>query len=250
MLKRVLLLINNEQETKNIIKFSQAFKEKYNVVLDAIYVKDMIKYEIFPSTIEGIGVNLGVNYALEEIRHAESKNFQKYKEQLELYFDDIYEVEGETVETVLDHLKIYDLLVVTKLDKIMPYLRELLRTHYKPIMIISDQEEYKFDNVILLDDGGYKANKSLFSYFTIFGERKINVLRVNIEEEDLLKERFKDNYILIDKIGDPLKVILEESEKHDMIVMGDLKYAVMIEKIAGKVGIKILETVKKPIFIG
>ncbi|MFZ1419829.1 MAG: GntR family transcriptional regulator, partial [Leptotrichiaceae bacterium] len=104
--------------------------------------------------------------------------------------------------------------------------------------------------VLLLDDGGYKANRSLFEFFNIFGEQKVDVLRVNIEDEDLLRERFKENYNLINKSGDPLKVIVEEVKKYDFIIMGDLKYAVMLEKITGKLGIKLLEAIKKPIFIG
>ncbi|MFZ2940426.1 MAG: GntR family transcriptional regulator, partial [Leptotrichiaceae bacterium] len=129
-------------------------------------------------------------------------------------------------------------------------LRELLRTHYKPMIVFSEKEEYKFDKVLLLDDGGYKSNRSLFEFFNVFGEQKVDVLRVNIEDEDLLRERFKENYNLINKSGDPLKVIVEEVKKYDFIIMGDLKYAVMLEKITGKLGIKLLEAIKKPIFIG
>lgn len=36
--------------------------------MDALYVKDMIKYEVFPSTVEGIGLNIGANYAFQEFR--------------------------------------------------------------------------------------------------------------------------------------------------------------------------------------
>ena len=94
------------------------------------------------------------------------------------------------------------------------------------------------------------AKPFLVEFFNVFGEQKVDVLRVNIEDEDLLRERFKENYNLINKSGDPLKVIVEEVKKYDFIIMGDLKYAVMLEKITGKLGIKLLEAIKKPIFIG
>ena len=48
----------------------------------------------------------------------------------------------------------------------------------------------------------------------------------------------------------PMKVVIEEVENYDFIIMGDLKYAAMLEKITGKLGIRLLEAIKKPIFIG
>ena len=47
-----------------------------------------------------------------------------------------------------------------------------------------------------------------------------------------------------------MKVVIEEVENYDFIIMGDLKYAAMLEKITGKLGIRLLEAIKKPIFIG
>ena len=57
MLKRVLFLIGNEQEAGPINDIAKSFKNKFNVSMDALYVKDMIKYEVFPSTIERIRRN-------------------------------------------------------------------------------------------------------------------------------------------------------------------------------------------------
>ena len=71
-----------------------------------------------------------------------------------------------------------------------------------------------------------------------------------VDDKDLTGERFKENYNLISKEGDPLKVVIEEVENYDFIIMGDLKYAAMLEKITGKLGIRLLEAIKKPIFIG
>ena len=250
MLKRVLFLIGNEQESDPISEIAKAVKSKFDVLIDAVYVKDMIKYEVFPSTIEGIGVNIGANYAFQEFRELEDVAFKKMKEKIKSIFNEVYDVEGETVEATLEFLKPYDILIILKNEKPGPYLRELLRTHYKPMIIVSESEEYKFDKVILLDDGGYKANRSLFEFFNIFGEQQLDVLRVNVYDDDFVGERFKGNYNLISKEGDPLKIIIEESQKYDFIIMGDLKYAVMLEKITGKLGIKLLEAIKKPIFIG
>ena len=86
-------------------------------------------------------------------------------------------------------------------------------------------------------------------FFYMFDEQKIDVLRVNIEGDDNLQERFGKNYNIIKKEGDPLKVIMKESNNYDFILMGDLRYTVMVERITGKLGIKLLEGLDKPIFI-
>lgn len=105
------------------------------------------------------------------------------------------------------------------------------------------------ERLLLLDDGAYNANKTLFTFYYMFDEQKMNVLRVNADSDDRLSERFKENYNLISKEGDPFKVIMKESENYDFILMGDLRYTVMVERITGKLGIKLLENLDKPIFI-
>lgn len=251
MLRKALFMVGSENELKAIKEFSAVFTEKYkDFVLDALYVKDILKYEIFPSTIEGIGIDIGSTYIIEEWKELEENNFKMMKSQLADSFSNIFVEEGETVEVCLEKLKSYDLLILLKGENIGPYLKEILRVHYKPMILLPELESYNLDKVLLLDDGGYKANRTLFNYYNNFGESKVDVLRVNVDEKDELKERFGENYNLIDKEGDPLKIILSESGNYDMILMGTLKFAVMVEKITGKFGVRIIEKIKKPIFIG
>ena len=90
------------------------------------------------------------------------------------------------------------------------------------------------------------------SFFYMFDEQKVNVLRVNVEADESnekLSERFGNNYNLILKEGDTFKTIMEESKKYDFVLMGDLRYTVMVERITGKLGIKLLENLDVPIFI-
>nr|MBP6126544.1 GntR family transcriptional regulator [Leptotrichiaceae bacterium] len=112
-----------------------------------------------------------------------------------------------------------------------------------------NKKEFNLEKLLLLDDGAYNANKTLFTFFYIFDEQKIDVLRVNIDSNDDLQERFGKNYNIVRKEGDPLKVIMEESKNYDFILMGDLRYTVMVERITGKLGIRLLEGLDKPIFI-
>ncbi len=252
LLKRALFLVSAENEVEPLVEFAKVFKKRYNVKVDAVYVKDILKYDVFPVTVEGIGINLGTNFAYKEFRNIENKTFEKIKGRLEEEFSKVYTKEGESAEVALEELKKYDLMVTVKNEKISPYMKELLRSIYKPLIVLPNRKDFKIENLLLLDDGAYNANKTLFTFFYMFDEQKVNVLRVNVEADESnekLSERFGDNYNLILKEGDTFKTIMEESKNYDLVLMGDLRYTVMVERITGKLGIRLLENLNVPIFI-
>ena len=252
LLKRALFLVSAENEVEPLVEFAKVFKKRYNVKVDAVYVKDILKYDVFPVTVEGIGINLGTNFAYKEFRNIENKTFEKIKGRLEEEFSKVYTKEGESAEVALEELKKYDLMVTVKNEKISPYMKERLRSIYKPLIVLPNRKNFKIENLRLLDDGAYNANKTLFTFFYMFDEQKVNVLRVNVEADESnekLSERFGDNYNLILKEGDTFKTIMEESKKYDFVLMGDLRYTVMVERITGKLGIRLLENLDVPIFI-
>ena len=249
--KKALFLVTAESEIHPLVSFAKVFKQKYNVDVDVIYIKDILKYEVFPVSIEGMGLNIGANYAFKEYRELEEKTVKKLKEKMTSDISNFYTKDGETSEIVLEELKKYDLLVLVKNEKVTSVLKEILRSIFKPLIILPNVEDFKLENLMLLDDGAYNANKTLFTFFHIFGEQKVDVLRVNVEEEDenSLAERFGDNYNLIHKKGDTFKTIMNEAQNYDLVLMGDLRYTVMVERITGKLGVRILENLQKPIFI-
>ena len=252
LLKRALFLVSAENEVEPLVEFAKVFKKRYNVKVDVVYVKDILKYDVFPVTVEGIGINLGTNFAYKEFRNIENKTFEKIKGRLEEEFSKVYTKEGESAEVALEELKKYDLMVTVKNEKISPYMKELLRSIYKPLIVLPNRKNFKIENLLLLDDGAYNANKTLFTFFYMFDEQKVNVLRVNVEADESnekLSERFGDNYNLILKEGDTFKTIMEESKNYDFVLMGDLRYTVMVERITGKLGIRLLENLDVPIFI-
>ena len=252
LLKRALFLVSAENEVEPLVEFAKVFKKRYNVKVDAIYVKDILKYDVFPVTVEGIGINLGTNFAYKEFRDIENKTFENIKKPLEKEFSRVYTKEGESAEIALEELKKYDLIVTVKNEKISPYMKELLRSIYKPIIVLPNRKDFKLDNLLLLDDGAYNANKTLFTFFYMFDEQKVDVLRVNVEEDESnqkLSERFGDNYNLILREGDTFKTIMAESKNYDFVLMGDLRYTVMVERITGKLGIRLLENLDVPIFL-
>ena len=252
LLKRALFLVSAENEVEPLVEFAKVFKKRYNVKVDAVYVKDILKYDVFPVTVEGIGINLGTNFAYKEFRNIENKTFEKIKGRLEEEFSKVYTKEGESAEVALEELKKYDLMVTVKNEKISPYMKELLRSIYKPLIVLPNRKNFKIENLLLLDDGAYNANKTLFTFFYMFDEQKVNVLRVNVEADESnekLSERFGDNYNLILKEGDTFKTIMEESKKYDFVLMGDLRSTGRVERITGKLGIRLLENLDVPIFI-
>ena len=252
LLKRALFLVSAENEVEPLVEFAKVFKKRYNVKVDAVYVKDILKYDVFPVTVEGIGINLGTNFAYKEFRNIENKTFEKIKGRLEEEFSKVYTKEGESAEVALEELKKYDLMVTVKNEKISPYMKELLRSIYKPIIVLPNRKDFKLENLLLLDDGAYNANKTLFTFFYMFDEQKVDVLRVNVEADESnekLSERFGDNYKLILREGDTFKTIMAESKNYDLVLMGDLRYTVMVERITGKLGIRLLENLDVPIFI-
>ena len=73
--KKALFLITAENEVEALVEFAKVFKKKYGIEAEGLYVKDILKYEIFPIAVEGIGINVGANYAFKEYKELEEKTF-------------------------------------------------------------------------------------------------------------------------------------------------------------------------------
>ena len=253
--KRFLFLLTSDSEVKEIIKFSKSLKEKFgdNIENDLVYVKDLELYEKLPLTIQGLGVNNNTIDLIKEYRAIENEKYDEYYSQIKPYFRKVYALEGTILDVALEELKAYDLLVICKNEgnRLSDNLNSLLKHQYKPLIILSNTDkDYSFEKILMLNDGGYKVNTSVYQYFNIFGVKDIDVLRVNVEDENRLVERFGSQCNIIDKNGDPSKIILEYSSKYDMLLMGNLRYSLLIGKLTGQVGVKVLENTKTPIFIG
>jgi hypothetical protein len=253
--KRFLFLLTSDSEVKEIIKFSKSLKEKFgdNIENDLVYVKDLELYEKLPLTIQGLGVNNNTIDLIKEYRAIENEKYDEYYSQIKPYFRKVYALEGTILDVALEELKAYDLLVICKNEgnRLSDNLNSLLKHQYKPLIILSNTDkDYSFEKILMLNDGGYKVNTSVYQYFNIFGCMDIDVLRVNVEDENRLVERFGSQCNIIDKSGDPASIILELDSKYDMLLMGNLRYSLLIGKLTGQVGVKVLENTKTPIFIG
>ena len=100
--KKALFLVTAESEINPLVSFARVFKQKYNVDVDVIYIKDILKYEVFPVSIEGMGLNIGANYAFKEYRELEEKTVKKLKDKITSDISKFYSKDGETAEIVLE----------------------------------------------------------------------------------------------------------------------------------------------------
>ena len=251
--KRFLFLLTNEDELQSASKFSSMIRQKLNDVdVIALYVKDVMKYEVFLNNVTGYGIQSSSAIVVEEYKSIEDKIYENVKRSAIPYFDKVYSREGDTHEVILEEMKAFDALVVVKSNEMTVAMKNLLKDHYKPLIILSNNhKEYNLDKILMLNDGGYKVNKSIFAFFHLFGEKNIDVLRVNVTETNRLTERFGNVCNVIDKTSDDVyETIMEKVPSYDMIVIGELRYTVLSERLTGQTGIKIIENTDSPIFMG
>lgn len=85
----------------------------------------------------------------------------------------------------------------------------------------------------------------------MFGEQNIDVLRVNINETNRLTERFGNVCNVIDETSDDVySTIMEYVPKYDMVIIGELRFTILFERLTGQTGIKIIENTDTTIFMG
>lgn len=249
--KRFLFLLEKEEEIEQSLKFAQALKPKMkDVELVALYVKDILKYELFVSNINGF-IQSSASVVIDEYKALEEELYRQIEKKARYKFDKVYSLEGETHEVLLEELKAFDALVVVKNKEFTLAMKNLLKDHYKPLIILGEKEEYNLDKILMLNDGRYKVNKSVFDFFNLFGEQKIDVLRINVEDQNRLTERFGDVCNIIDEKSDNVfSVINSYIPNYDLIIMGELRYTFLFEKITGQIGIEVIEKSNTPIFMG
>lgn len=257
MLKRVLVFFENENDSEYLLRYSQGFSKRFGVELHGLYIKDLRKYEVVPPMVEGLVVDSASSYVMKEWEELEKNRLKGIKDKFRDVFSTnrfFYE-EGITSDILLEKMKSYDLLIVAKGDILSSNIKTILKVHTKPVILVPNIEEYKFDSVMFADDKGIRANESLFRFINLFDDiKEYTSLSLNLEEYNdfEMKEYAEAIGINIDFIyenGDFDKVFRSELDKFHMLIMGNLRYNFMLEKITGKIGVKILEGIKMPIFI-
>ncbi|MCK5779506.1 MAG: hypothetical protein KAH04_00690 [Psychrilyobacter sp.] len=258
MLNRILILFGNETEKSNLLKTGQHLQKKYGADVYGLYIKDIRKYEILPPTVEGLVVDNSSNFLIREWEKSEDLQVENIKKTFKNYFseENFIVEEGITQEIVQEKLLGFDLIIIEKSEKISSNQKELLNHHFKPVLLVPQNFDLKVDKVMIANDKSERVNKSIFSFLNMF-DKLINFTSISVNLEDESDDEFKKymtragkNLDIVEVEGKSFDIISEKTKEFDILVMGDLKHSFLLERLTGNTGLKLLEKINIPIFIG
>ncbi|WP_320045891.1 hypothetical protein [uncultured Ilyobacter sp.] len=260
MLNRVLINLDNEGGVKHLAKYGNMIRENYpEAEIVGIFIRS--GEEHLYRDFKGAGEDSDIKEAMNEhdlriakMTEAENKIRDEFLSLVENA--SFYSKVGNVPEVLMDELRLFDMAVVSKSDKIGHNLRELLKNHNKPLILVPDLESYSLDRILVADDQGLEVNKSVFKFMSAFEKvKEFKAITVGISQEEV-----KDLTFYLEKIGKKIDYSFEEgtvdenilnyAKECDMLIMGNLKRSFMVEKLIGRGAIRALEEVKKPVFIG
>ena len=261
LLNRVLVKLDNEGEVKHLARYSKVIMENYpEVEIVGLFIHPDIQEHSYKE-FRGVGGDYDIKEAMDEhelkiakITETENKIRDEFLSLVEKA--SFYSKEGDIPAVLMNELRLFDMALVSKTEKIGHDLRELLKSHNKPIILVPDLESYSLDRILVADDQGLEVNKSVFKFMSIFKKvEEFKAITVDISQEEV-----KDLTFYMERIGKKIdynfeegsvdEIILNYSKECDMLIMGNLKRSFMVEKLIRKGGIKALEEVRKPVFIG
>ncbi|ADO83905.1 conserved hypothetical protein (plasmid) [Ilyobacter polytropus DSM 2926] len=262
LFNRMLVSFQNEEEVEYLTRYAKVIKEKYSgIEVVGLFVKPIegvMKYDYlkgyYPTSTEWEYIEKTIRFEKE----AEEKKKEKIKKKfLSLMGDSKFYIRsGDLAEVLLEEMKLFDVLVISKPKDIGHELKALFKNHYRPVIFVPKLENYSFEKILVANDHRFEFYKSLFSFMGIFEKVKtIDSISVNVREEDrenvnIYFNKAGRNIECFYEDGDITNVILEYSKRYDLLLMGDLQQSFIFEKVTGKPGIKIIKEIDKPIFMG
>lgn len=109
---------------------------------------------------------------------------------------------------------------------------------------------------MIANDKSQRVNKSLFTFLKMFDELN-NFTSVSINLGDKGDNGFSKYMEIVGKTlntlelkGNPLNIITEKSKKFDILIIGNIKHSMLLERFTGNIGLKLLENIDIPIYIG
>lgn len=256
MLKRILVTFESLGDVEHLTTYAELFRKNFNAEIVGIYIKDIRKYEVVPPMAEGMIIDSTNGFAMREWEAIEEKRAQEIKKFFmgKIPSGRFFIEEGIGLEGIVEKMRAFDLLLISKGEYISANLKNILKFHVKPVILVPKLEKYSLDKFLLLDDGGIRANGALSHFVESFENiKKIDTLSIGKEiekEEELIKEYYDSKGLVIEKyFEEKLEGLKKYENTHSLLIMGNLRYNFLLEKLTGKVGVKILETSNLPIFI-
>lgn len=258
MKKNVLLVLGNGYNRKNLIESAIYLRDNLGFEIRPIHVRDVRKKEFLPNAIDGIMLEPMIAGVNKEWTEYEDKEILKIQNLLiDNGINNNLEVKyGITPEVVIQELKKSDILLIEKEEKFTEDLIILMKKFFKPIIVVRDKP-LKLEKISIANDDGTKVNKSFQRFSNIFNDiNEINSLKLteNLFEED---ENYLESFILNKNLKlnsksfkkSDINLFVEECNKSDILIMGNLSNSYLFEKITKKIGIKIMEAVETTLFI-
>lgn len=258
MKKNVLLVIGNSNNREKLVESAIYLRNNFDFDIRPFHVRDVRKKEFLPNAIDGIMLEpmiSGVNKEWEEYEEKEIIKIQKLLKEkgitseLEIKY-------GITPEIVIKELKKSDILIIEKEEKFSEDLIVLMKRFFKPMIVVRDKV-LKIEKIAVANDDGTKVNKSFQRFSNIFSDvKEIDSLRL-LESSSEEKENYLESFIKGKKLKlnskkfskEDLGLFIEECNKADVLIMGNLSNSYLFEKITKKIGIKIMESVDTTLFI-
>ncbi|MEI6857696.1 hypothetical protein [Psychrilyobacter sp.] len=258
MLNRILILFGNELNKNNLLVTGQYLKEKYETEVYGLYVRDIRKYEVLPPTVEGLAVDTSANLMIRDWEKTENIQVEELKKVFKNYFpvEHLLVEDGVPQEILQEKMFGFDLIIAEKSNKITDNQKDLLRHHYKPVLLIPENNSLKVEKVIIANSKSERVNKSVFAFLNMF-DRSNNFTSVAVNLEDETDDEFSKYMEIAGKTlnileleGKAIDIISEKSKEFDILIMGDLKHSFLLEKLTRDTGLKLLENIEIPIYIG
>ncbi len=162
-----------------------------------------------------------------------------------------------TTENLKNLLRLNDLLIYQEGLFLGDLFLEILKTIYRPIIVLRGKP-LSFENIGIVSDDGIKVNKSVYNFLTLFSTtdiEKLDVFTWNYKKnEHTLLELIHDKGVLPNLRGfssplDDIEDFYFELNKTSLLIMGNLSHSFFFEKVTNRMGLNILEHVNTPIFI-
>lgn len=257
-MKKVLVVFEEWSKKNVLIDSAIFFKDNFGYEIVPLYIKDIRREDMIPPTMDGMIVNLNNNSFSEEREALEELELKKLQEDIisKGIHSNLNVEFGFPWDVIKEYLKTVDLLMFEKGESLSDSAITVLKNYFKPVIMIGEKAITSLDNVAISSDDGVKINKSMFSFINILPEiKKFSMFSLfhKIEDNSLLRyleeKEYKIKYENFD--GDKAKDrYIEEINKFDLLIMGNLSNNYLIEKIIGKKGLNIMEKSKTSIFIG
>ncbi len=248
MKKKILLLLDGDQNTSAINSSLKYLKDRYDIEVTGLYIKEL------EEKLAPVNPYIGEDI-IDEYLKLEDDIVVKIKSNIKnLNVDKIVIREGLAVEEVLNEMLAHDILIIDGKRDNEYRIKSILKAHFKPMIIIKDRP-LNFNSVFLANDKGMAINKSVSLFMSLFNDVK-NLKSISVNNRtkvDRLVDYFegsKVEYRVIPFEGNPQSIIGEVSKDYTFMIMGNLHNTGYLEVLGGHFGSKILDEVEVPIFIG